>query len=169
MFVAQRQQQRYPVIAGLKPGMKVLDMGAGGGYSTELVARVIGPRNPFEARAAKPAMKNSVAVVRPYDDPLPADVHDLDVITYLFFYHDTTYLNVDRAQMNRKLFAALKPGGFLVIADHFAKDGSDPSVGRTLHRIGHQQRKISPLCSRTHRDRFATPTSFGLTGRPTLR
>ena len=29
------------------------------------------------------------------------------MITYLFFYHDTTYLNVDRAQMNRKLFAAL--------------------------------------------------------------
>ena len=34
-----------------------------------------------------------------------------DVITFLFFYHDTTYMNVDRAEMNRKLFAALKPGG----------------------------------------------------------
>jgi predicted methyltransferase len=80
-------------------------------------------------------MKNSVTLLRPYDDPLPTDVHDLDMITYLFFYHDTTYLNVDRAQMNRKLFAALKPGGFLVIADHSAKAGSDPSVGKTLHRI----------------------------------
>ena len=62
-------------------------------------------------------------------------LHDLDMITYLFFYHDTTYLNVDRAQMNRKLFAALKPGGVLVIADHSAKAGSDISVGKTLHRI----------------------------------
>jgi predicted methyltransferase len=151
----QADKRRDPVpflaFANLRPGMKVLDMGAGAGYSTELVARVIGPtgvvygQNPpdnFErartalaARAATPAMRNSVALVRPYDDPLPADVHDLDMITYLFFYHDTTYLNVDRAQMNRKLFAALKPGGEMVIADHSAKADSDISVGKTLHRI----------------------------------
>src|SRR5215471_13989625 len=151
----QADKRRDPLpflaFAGLRPGMKVLDMGAGAGYSTELAARVIGPtgtvygqnppdnferaRNAFAARATTPAMKNSVALVRPHDDPLPAEMHDLDMITYLFFYHDTTYLNVDRAEMNRKLFAALKPGGVLVIADHSAKDGSDPSVGKTLHRI----------------------------------
>ncbi len=151
--VADKRRDPVPflVFAGLMPGMKVLDMGAGAGYSTELVARVIGPtgtvygqnppdnferaRNAFAMRAAARAMKNSVTLLRPYDDPLPADVHDLDMITYLFFYHDTTYLNVDRAQINRKLFGALKPGGFLVIADHSAKAGSESSVGKTLHRI----------------------------------
>ena len=147
----RRDPVPFLVFAGLRPGMKVLDMGAGAGYSTELIARVVGPtgmvygqnppdnferaRNAFATRAATPAMKNSAALVRPYDDPLAADVHDLDMITYLFFYHDTTYLNVDRAQMNRKLFAALKPGGMLVIADHSAKAGSEISVGKTLHRI----------------------------------
>jgi predicted methyltransferase len=40
---------------------------------------------------------------------------------------------VDRAKMNAKLFAALKPGGFLVIADHSAAAGA--TVGRSLHRI----------------------------------
>jgi len=151
--VADKRRDPVPFLAfaGLMPGMKVLDMGAGAGYSTELVARVIGPagtvygqnppdnferaRNAFATRAATPAMKNSVALVRPYDDPVPGDVHDLDMITYLFFYHDTTYLNVDRALMNPNLFAALKPGGLLVIADHSAQEGSDPSVGKTLHRI----------------------------------
>src|SRR5215467_11999271 len=151
--VADKRRDPVPFLAfaGLVPGMKVLDMGAGAGYSTELVARVVGAtgtvygqnppdnferaRNAFATRAATPAMKNSVALLRPYDDPLPADVHDLDMITYLFFYHDTTYLNVDRTQMNRKLFAALKPGGVLVIADHSAKADSDISVGKTLHRI----------------------------------
>jgi len=151
----QADKRRDPVpflaFAGLRPGMKVLDMGAGAGYSTELVARVIGPtgmvygqnppdnferaRTAFATRAATPAMKNSAALVRPYDDPVPSDVHDLDMITYLFFYHDTTYLNVDRAQMNRKLFAGLKPGGVLVIADHSAKAGSNISIGKTLHRV----------------------------------
>jgi predicted methyltransferase len=62
-------------------------------------------------------------------------VHDLDLITFLFYYHDTTYMTVDRAEMDGKMFAALKPGGFLVIADHSALPGQGTSVSRTLHRI----------------------------------
>src|SRR5262249_33228168 len=152
-LVVDKRRDPVPFLAfaGLRPGMRVLDMGAGAGYSTELVARVVGPtgmvygqnppdnferaRNAFATRAATQAMKNSTALVRPYDDPLPPDIHDLDIVTFLFFYHDTTYLNVDRAEMNRKLFAALRPGGILVIADHAAKADSDVSVGKTLHRI----------------------------------
>ena len=53
----------------------------------------------FEARLKTPAGKNIVSLMRPFDDPLPADVRDLDLITFLFFYHDTTYMNVDRAEM----------------------------------------------------------------------
>ena len=37
--------------------------------------------------------------------------------------------------MNRKMFAALKPGGLLVIADHSARTGDGISVAKTLHRI----------------------------------
>src|SRR5207247_10581743 len=112
---------------GARPGMKVLDMGAGGGYSTELMARAVAPggvvygQNPadlperpksrFEARLKTPAGNNIVSLARPFDDPVPADARDLDLITFLFFYHDTTYMQVDRAEMNKKLFAALKPGG----------------------------------------------------------
>jgi predicted methyltransferase len=126
-------------------------MGAGGGYSTELMARAVAPsgvvygQNPadigeraktrFEARLKTPGGKNIVSLARPFDDPLPADVRDLDLITFLFFYHDTTYMPVDRAEMNRKLYAALKPGGMLVIADHSAKPGDGTSVGKSLHRI----------------------------------
>src|SRR5436190_9465685 len=112
----QADKRRDPVkllaFTGVRPGMKVLDMGAGGGYSTELIARVVAPggmvygQNPaelarvrerFDARMQIPAMKNAVALVRPFDDPLPADVRDLDLITFFFFYHDTTYMEVDRA------------------------------------------------------------------------
>jgi predicted methyltransferase len=151
----QADKRRDPLpflaFAGLRPGMKVLDMGAGGGYSAELIARAVAaggvvyaqnpsdlfekPKAAFEARLKTPAMKNVVADIRPFDDPVPPEVQDLDLITFLFFYHDTTYMNVDRAEMNRKLFAALKPGGFLLIADHFAAAGQGTSVGKTLHRI----------------------------------
>jgi predicted methyltransferase len=151
----QADQRRDPLpflaFAAARPGMKVLDMGAGGGYSTELMARAVAPngavyaqypadgperaRNNFAARMNNPAMKNVVLLSRPFDDPVSADLHDLDLITFLFYYHDTTYMAVDRGEMNRKMFAALKPGGFLVIADHFAKDGDGTTVGKTLHRI----------------------------------
>src|SRR5690349_2824952 len=151
----QTDKRRDPVkllsFTGARPGMKVLDIGAGGGYSTELMARAVAPtgvvyaQNPadlgeraktrFEARLKTPAGKNIVSVVRPFDDPVPADARDLDLITFLFFYHDTTYMAVDRAEMNRKLYAALKLGGMLVIADHSAKPGDGTSVGKSLHRI----------------------------------
>jgi predicted methyltransferase len=151
----QADKRRDPVpflsFAGLRPGMKVLDMGAGAGYSTELDARAVAPngtaygQNPpdfgergkaaFAARLATPAMKNAVSVMRPFDDPTSPDMPPLDAITFLFFYHDTTYMEVDRAQMDRKLFAALKPAGLLIIADHAAKSGADISVGKSLHRI----------------------------------
>ncbi len=126
----QADKRRDPLpflaFAGLRPGMKVLDMGAGGGYSTELMARAVAPdgmvygQNPpdlgdkpkaaFEARLKTPAMKDAVADIRPFDDPIPPGVHDLDLITFLFYYHDTTYMTVDRSQMDGKMFAALKPG-----------------------------------------------------------
>ena len=147
----RRDPAPFLAFAGPHPGMKVLDMGAGGGYSTELLARAVTPggiiyaQNPpdlpekpkaaFEARLKTPAMKDVVPEIRSFDDPVPSEVHDLDLITFLFFYHDTTYMNVDRAEMDRKLFAALKPGGFLLIADHSALPGQGTSVGKTLHRI----------------------------------
>jgi predicted methyltransferase len=151
----QTDQRRDPVkllaFTGARAGMKVLDMGAGAGYSTELLARAVGPtgavfaqnsaeifervKDRFNARAQSPAMKNVVHLTRSFDDPVPADIHDLDLISFLFFYHDTTYMDVDRAEMDRKLFAALKPGGMLVIADHSARPGDGASVGKTFHRI----------------------------------
>ncbi len=147
----RRDPVPFLVFAGVRPGMKVLDMGAGGGYSTELMARAVAPngivygQNPadlgakaktaFEARLKTPAMQDAVADYRPFDDPIPPGVHDLDLITFLFYYHDTCYMKVDRAAMDRKMFAALKPGGFLVIADHSALPGQGTSVVKTLHRI----------------------------------
>jgi predicted methyltransferase len=151
----QTDKRRDPVkllaFTDARPGMKVLDMGAGGGYSTELMARAVAPtgvvygQNPadlgeraktrFEARLKMPAGKNIVSLVRSFDEPVPADVRDLDLITFLFYYHDTTYMTVDRAEMNRKMYAALKAGGLLVIADHSARAGDGTSVGKTFHRI----------------------------------
>jgi predicted methyltransferase len=150
---ADKRRDPVPFLkfTGVGPGMKVLDMGAGGGYSTELMARAVAPNgkvygqypadsfqkavDAFQARLKTPAMSDAAADVRPFDDPIPPGVNDLDLITFLFYYHDTTYMTVDRAAMDKKMFDALKPGGYLVIADHSAKPGADISVGKSLHRI----------------------------------
>jgi predicted methyltransferase len=149
---ARRQPAKMLAFTGVQTGMKVLDMEASAGYSTELLARAVGPtgtiyaqdsaavieryvKDKFDIRAQKPVMKNVVHVVRNFDDPIPPDVSGLDLITFFFAYHDITYMEVDRAVMNSKMFAALKPGGFLIIADHSAKPGDGVNVARTLHRI----------------------------------
>ena len=151
----QTDQRRNPELllafTGARPGMRVLDMGAGGGYSTELLARAVGAggtvyaqdspgvspraRERFDERAKTPAMRNVVRVLRDYDDPVPPGVRDLDLITFFFAYHDTAFMSVDREKMNRALFGALKPGGVLVIADHSALAGAGTSVAKSLHRV----------------------------------
>ena len=151
----QTDQRRKPELllafTGVREGMKVLDMGAGAGYSTELLARAVGPRGTvyaqdspsgsararerFDERAKTAPMRNVVRVLRDYDDPVPPPVRELDLVTFLFAYHDTAFMPVDRTKMNRALFDALKPGGVLVISDHSAQPGAGTSVVKTLHRI----------------------------------
>ncbi|MGE5537512.1 MAG: class I SAM-dependent methyltransferase [Gemmatimonas sp.] len=147
----RRDPVKLLAFTGVRPGMTVLDMGAGGGYSTDIIARAVGStgkvyaQNPpqfaermkdrLDQRIATLPAKNVTLVARPTDDPVPPDVRNLDLITFFFAYHDTTFQQVDRAQMNKKMFDALKPGGSLVIADHAAKAGDGANVGRTLHRI----------------------------------
>ncbi len=141
----RRDALKLLTFIGPKTGWTVLDMGADAGYSTELLARAVGAsgkvfgqnaktNEKFEARRASPAMGNAVSWIRPYNDPA-AGLPPLDLITFLFAYHDTTYMDVDRARMNKALFAALKPGGTLVIADHSARPEDDAKVGKQYHRI----------------------------------
>ena len=164
---------------GLRPGMVALDLSAGGGYTTELIARAVGPagrvygqsrpRDPnspaptppapeggaapaaaapkppappnsplaLAERAKNPAASNIVAVVRRFEDPVPPELaaNGLDLVTLMFNYHDLGWLKIDRDQMNRAVFAALKPGAMYVIADHSGRPGTGISESGTLHRV----------------------------------
>ena len=141
----RRKAVQFLAFMDVCPGMAVADISAGGGYTTELLARVVGDTGRVYAhntssgrlaeRLKKSAMKIVVEVTGPFDDPLPPDVRNLDLVTFNFNYHDTTYMAVDRARMNRAIFDALKPGGHYIVADHSALPGTGVSVGKTLHRI----------------------------------
>jgi predicted methyltransferase len=136
----------------VQPGMRVAELGAGGGYTSELLARAVGDagtvyaqnsdfilkrfaEKPLSERLAKPVMQHVVRVDRDFDSPLPDDVHDLDMVVNVLFYHDTVWQKVDRPRMNRAVLAALKPGGTYVIVDHSSAAGKGLSEVETLHRI----------------------------------
>ncbi|HLX81700.1 MAG TPA: hypothetical protein VKS43_14070 [Burkholderiales bacterium] len=175
----RRKPEQMLAFIEVRPGMVALDLSAGGGYTTELIARAVGPtgrvygqsrpRNPDQQapgpvvpeggaapaaaaprpaappnsaqalaeRAKNPAAGNITAVVQRFEDPVPAEFasNGLDLVTLMFNYHDLGWIGVDRAQMNRAVFAALKRGGIYVIADHSGRPGTGISESGTLHRV----------------------------------
>lgn len=140
---------------GIGPGMRVAELGAGGGYSSELLARIVGPsgvvygqnsqfildrfaEKPWSERLAKPINRNIVRLDAPFDAPFAAGFADqgkLDAVVDILFYHDTVWLGVDRAAMNKAVFDALAPGGTYGIVDHSARDADGIAVTETFHRI----------------------------------
>ncbi|HTQ01159.1 MAG TPA: methyltransferase [Casimicrobiaceae bacterium] len=143
---ASRNPVEFLPFTGVAPGMVALDVSAGGGYTSQILALSVGPSGKLYAQREQPGaaltrrltdhpQPNFVVVYRPFEDPVPPDAPKFDLITIVNNYHDITYLPVDRAKMDRRLFEALKPGGHLVVVDHSAKPGTGVSAGRTLHRI----------------------------------
>ena len=143
---ASRHPAEFLDFAQVKPGMKVLDVSAGAGYTSQLVALAVSPGGMVWAQAPKPGptllrrledhpQADFVVVARPFEDPVPEGTPKLDLITLVLNYHDITYLPVDRAKMNQRLFAALKPGGHFVVIDHSGRGGTGITEGKTLHRI----------------------------------
>jgi len=143
---ASRHPAEFLPFTQAKPGMMALDVSAGAGYTSQLIALAVAPNGKLWAQAQRigPSLTkrmadhpqpNLIVVERPFEDPVPPDAPPLDLITIVNNYHDISYLPVDRAKMNARLFASLKPGGHLVIVDHSARSGTGISDGKTLHRI----------------------------------
>ncbi len=141
----------------LKPGQLVLDVFAGGGYYTELLARTVGNTGHVDAFNNKPYLNWVGAELSarldnnrlPNVSRLDAEVDELvltakhyDVIFASMAFHDAYYADpaegwpaMDRAALYRKLFQALKPGGVLAVIDHSARAGRGSDDSKSLHRI----------------------------------
>ena len=169
---AERHPREFLAFARVQPGMRVLDVSAGAGYTSQLLALAVGPEGTVFAQAPKPGptllkriadhpQSNLVVVARPFDDPVPDNARGLDLVTLVLNYHDITYLPVDRARMNAQLFAALKPGGHFVVIDHSARKGTGISEGKTLHRI-----EESVVLDEVRRAGFVLETESGFLRNP---
>ena len=150
---AVRKPAELLAFAQVTPGQKVGDFVMGGGYLTRILAGAVGASGkvyafqPAEFIAFKKqygddqaaidaAYANVDAVAGPF--AAPAFPEPLDTIITVQNFHDL-YLKPfpegTGARASAALFAALKPGGTLVVVDHSAADGSGTSLSDSLHRI----------------------------------
>ena len=150
---AARKPAEIIAFTGIKPGDKVADFIMGGGYFTRVLAKTVGPKGrvyayqPVEFIKFMPKYGEDLkAVAAAYENVTPLDMSlgaldlpdGLDAIFTAQNYHDL-HLKMapagTAAKVNAELFAALKPGGTLVVIDHHAAEGSGTRDADSLHRI----------------------------------
>ncbi len=140
-----RDAARHPAelltLMGVKPGDKVADFIMGSGYWTRILAKAVGPTG--KVYAYQPAEFISFrakygtdqdAAVQPYANVVPSREslgavtfpEQLDGIITVQNWHDL-HLKISPPTLGaleaKALFAALKPGGVLLVVDHVGLNG----------------------------------------------
>jgi predicted methyltransferase len=152
-----RDEPRYTALilkaANAKPGERVIDVGAGGGYLAMLFSSLVGETghvdihntpgwiNQFpsmDPEIQKQRIKRSNIgwlTTRWTDIEGPPGSYDLIVLGQV--YHDVFLEGESFDLMNARLFDMLKPGGRIVIEDHDAIETMHLAQQVGLHRISH--------------------------------
>jgi predicted methyltransferase len=162
---AREKPAEVLAFAGIKPGMTVVDMFAGGGYYSELLAGVVGPtgkvlsvnnvpyagyaKDDIKARFTEGRLKNvERRVVEVSYLNLPAKSADLIVIVMSF--HDAFWIDekegwpeINTDSFIESLKSTLKPGGKLLIVDHNAPAGTGREMAGKAHRLNEEFAKKS--------------------------
>jgi predicted methyltransferase len=153
---AVRHPAEVLAFEGLRRGDMALDLFAGGGYYTEIMARAVGPAGGVlawdpanfandKSRAAFAAIKqrapNTGIFVTPANAlSLPANAFDFVMIhlNYHDFYWESAKFGFPRVEPRAVLAAvyqAVKPGGIVAVIDHVGPAGDTRALVDKLHRI----------------------------------
>lgn len=142
--------------AGLRQGMRAIDLFGGNLYWAEIMAPAVGPTGrvtvweptQFSDDKAKAAFAkfateagNADLLVSPMEAPeLPARAFDFAMIN--LNYHDVYWESakfkiprMDPAAWLKRLNSAMKRGGTVVVIDHVAKSGDPRETVEKFHRI----------------------------------
>lgn len=154
----RRKARDVLIFSGIKPGMRVADMFSAGGYYTELLSRIVGPKGKviaynnkeyaafaekeIAARYADNRLPNVEQVTAPVETAGLAP-NSLDAVLFIMSYHDLywrpkdgSWPATDPAVLLKQVRAALKPGGVVIVEDHVDVAGADPLVNvDKVHRI----------------------------------
>ncbi len=142
--------------AGIEDGQTLLELEAGSGYFTELLARAVGPsgriymHNPpafdaFLGNAVDERLSGrltNVTVLKTNFDRLPLPDNSVDIVTWFQGPHELWYMPEgadgplgDPEATFAAIARVLRPGGTFVVLDHRAPAGAPPSTGGETHRI----------------------------------
>jgi len=152
----EKDKSRLPLrmveFLGVKPGMTVMDMGAGAGYSTEILSAAVGAKGTVYSQNNQHLveMADGKIIAQLYDrikagqldnvkaviwemDEIPLN-NTLDLVFWGYNIHD--YYNTVGEEGTLKIlnsvYQAMKPGATFAVADHIGITGQD-NAG--LHRI----------------------------------
>ncbi len=152
---ARRQIAAIMTFTGVKPGQKVVELIPADGYWTKVFSGIVGPKGhvytiwpdgyqqyvgegyaDWQKRVATPQYAN-VSLLRQgnQDFKVPESVDLVFTAQNYHDYHDVFMGPVDMADFDKKVFAALKPGGVFVVIDNVAPAGSGFSDTDTTHRV----------------------------------
>ena len=155
-----RKSLEVLTFTGVKPGMTVVEMEAGDGFYTELLASVVGDegkvfqQNPaqfdnflgtsVEDRGHLTRYSNIEYIKVPFDALTVAD-GEADMVTWFLGPHELWFVPRDEVfgvfggvgvdSTFAEIARTLKPGGTFVALDHSAPEGAPPTTGDDTHRI----------------------------------
>lgn len=153
---ARRKAAETLAFFEIAPGMTVIDMEAGGGWYTELIARAVGPdgkvymQNPHGYRDWVGAEVDkrleggrlpTVTLLESAFDALDVADASVDRVAWIQGPHDLFFIPSEGESLGDprgafvEIARVLKPGGALAVIDHAAAPGSPPSTGNETHRI----------------------------------
>jgi len=151
-----REEEEAPDLAlalvGISPGMSVADVGAGSGYMTMRIARLVGPLGRVYANDIQPGLLriiqkkaeaqglSNVAIVQgtETDAHLPDSAVDLALLVDV--YHELRYPGV----MLQSIRRSLKEGGRLVLVEYRTEDPGIPIADTHRLSIAGARAEIEP-------------------------
>lgn len=156
---SERDANRKPaeVLAyfDIRPGMRVLDIFAGGGYYTEILSYLVGDTGSVTLfnnggwdgfagagvaeRLAGNRLPNVESVVAE-PEQMAFAMESYDAALFILGFHDLYYADtgwpaIDAKAFLASIFNSIKPNGVVGIVDHAAEPGVSVAVANTLHRI----------------------------------
>ena len=152
---ARRKAGELVAFSEAKPGDTVVELIPGSGYFTRVFSKVVGAKGqvyvvwPTQyAKMAVPDVRNSHALAKTagfgnvvvLEQPAEAlkAPKQADVVFTSQNYHDYNdpfMAPATVANLNKQVYAALKPGGTWIIVDHVAEAGSGMRDTDGMHRI----------------------------------
>jgi predicted methyltransferase len=142
-----RKPAELLALSGVKPGDRVVEFASFGQYFTTLLSPIVGPKGmvymydlPYTEKRAGESSRAFVAAhpnthyeLIDYNKlELPQNI---DIVFNILYYHDLSLNDIDVANLNARIFKALKPGGIFLVVDHNAAPGTGRGATKALHRI----------------------------------